>query len=73
MQEAIRKVVAAAKRHNIPLGRPTGDPQEIQRYIKEGFLFFQAGSELGMMAAGAHALLQSLGKSGIDLKARPPY
>ena len=72
-QEAIAKVVAAAKRHNIPLGRPAGSPEEVQRYSKQGFQFFQAGSELGLMAAGAQPLLKSLGKSGIDLKTRPLY
>lgn len=73
LQEAIRKVVAAGKRHNLPLGRPSGSPEQIQQFIKEGFLFFQGTSELGLMAAGARPLLQSLGKSGIDPKTRPLY
>ncbi|MBI3664794.1 MAG: aldolase [Acidobacteria bacterium] len=72
-QEAIAKVLAAAKRHNIPVGRPAGSPEEVQRYVKEGFQFFQAASELGLMAAGARPLLQSLGKSGIDPRKQPLY
>jgi hypothetical protein len=41
--------------------------------MKEGFLFFQASSELRMMAAGAAPLLKSLGKAGFDPKTRPLY
>jgi hypothetical protein len=41
--------------------------------MKEGILFFQASSELGMMAAGAAPLLKSLGKAGFDPKTRPLY
>jgi 2-keto-3-deoxy-L-rhamnonate aldolase RhmA len=73
LQEAIKKIVEAGKRHNIPLGRPAGTPEQVQQFMKEGFLFFQAASELGMMAAGANSLLKPLGKSGFDPKTRPLY
>jgi 2-keto-3-deoxy-L-rhamnonate aldolase RhmA len=73
LQEVIKKIVEAGKRHNIPLGRPAGTPEQVQQYMKEGFLFFQASSELGMMAAGANTLLKPLGKSGFDPKTRPLY
>ncbi len=73
LKEAIDKVVAAGRRHNVALGRPAGNAEQVQQYIKEGFLFFQASSELGMMAAGASPLLKSLGKSGYDPKTRPLY
>ncbi len=73
LQEAINKIVAAGKRHNIPLGRPAGSADQVQQFVKEGFLFFQAASELGMMAAGANSLLKPLGKSGFDPKTRPLY
>jgi len=73
LQEAIDKIVAAAKRHNIPLGRPAGSAEQVQRFMKEGFQFFQASSELGFMAAGANSLLKPLGKSGFDPKTRPLY
>lgn len=73
LQEAISKIVAAGKRHDIPLGRPAGTPEQVQQFMKEGFFFFQAASELGMMAAGANSLLKPLGKSGFDLKTRPLY
>ncbi len=73
LQEAIDKIVAAGKKHNIPLGRPAGSAEQVQRFVKEGFLFFQASSELGLMAAGANGLLKPLGKSGFDPKTRPLY
>lgn len=73
LQAAIQKVVAAAKKHNIPLGRPAGTPEQVQQFLKEGFTFFQGGSELGLMATGARPLLQSLGKAGFDPKTRPLY
>jgi 2-keto-3-deoxy-L-rhamnonate aldolase RhmA len=71
LQEAIAKVVAAAKRHNLVVGRPAG-AEQVQKFVQEGFQFFQASSELGFMAAGARSLLQALGKSGADAK-RPMY
>jgi len=73
LQEAIAKIVAAGKRHNLPLGRPAGSAEQVQQFVKDGFLFFQASSELGLMAAGANALLRPLGKSGFDPKTRPLY
>ncbi len=73
LQEAIAKIVAAGKRHNIPLGRPAGNADQVQQFVKDGFLFFQASSDLGLMAAGANALLKPLGKSGFDPKTRPLY
>ncbi len=73
VREAIGKIVAAAQRHKVPLGRPAATPELIARYVKEGFQFIQGPSELALAAAGARPLLQSLGKSGPDPKARPLY
>jgi 2-keto-3-deoxy-L-rhamnonate aldolase RhmA len=73
LQEAIQKIVAAAKRHNVPVGRPAGSAEQVDQLMKQGFLFFQASSELGFMAAGANTLLRPLGKAGFDPKARPLY
>jgi 2-keto-3-deoxy-L-rhamnonate aldolase RhmA len=69
---AIAKVVAAAKKRGIPVGRPSG-AEQVGQFIKEGFQFFQASSELGMMAAGARPMLQAVGKTAPDPKARPLY
>jgi 2-keto-3-deoxy-L-rhamnonate aldolase RhmA len=73
VQAAIRRVAEAGRKYNVPVGRPAGTPELIAQYMKEGFLFFQGPGELGLMAAGARPLLQSLGKSGIDPKKQPLY
>ncbi|HYK89927.1 MAG TPA: aldolase/citrate lyase family protein [Acidobacteriota bacterium] len=72
VKEAIAKVVSSAKKHNIPVGRTAG-AADILDYVKEGFTFFQASSELGMMAAGSRPLLDTLGKKGPDPKNRTMY
>jgi len=69
---AIAKVVAAGKKHNVPVGR-TANASDIAGYVKEGFLFFQAPSELVMMGVGARPLLDAIGKQGVDPKTRPMY
>jgi len=40
---------------------------------KQGFAFFQAGSELSYMVAGAQATIKGVGKTPPDLKSRPLY
>lgn len=72
VEAAISKVLAAARKHNIPVGRTAG-AADINDHVKEGFTFFQASSELGMMAAGSRPLLDALGKKGPDPKTRPMY
>jgi len=73
VQEAIRKIVAAGKKYNIPVGRPIGTYEQIQQYMKEGFLFFQGPSDLVMLSGGARTLLQPMGKSGVDPSKGPLY
>jgi len=73
VQEAIRKIVAVAKRNNIPVGRPAASAEAIARYRSEGFSFFQASSELGFMVAGARELLAPLGKTDAAAPRRPLY
>lgn len=70
VKAAMAKVVAAAKKRNVPVGR-TANAQNVADLIKEGFTFFQAGSELGMMAAGSRSLLDVLGKKPPEIKS--PY
>lgn len=72
LQDAIRKVVAAAKKNNLPVGRP-GSAANIPGLIKEGFSFFQASSELGLIAEGARPILEVLGKKAAGSKDRPLY
>ncbi len=72
LQAGIRKVVEAAKKNNLPVGRP-GGAGDIPRLMKEGFSLFQASSELGLMAAGARPILEAAGKKAPDAKDRPLY
>jgi 2-keto-3-deoxy-L-rhamnonate aldolase RhmA len=65
VEEAVNKVLAAGKKYNIPVGYPTGNPDEINKRIAQGFRFFQASSDLGMMAAGARDLLSKIQRDEI--------
>jgi 2-keto-3-deoxy-L-rhamnonate aldolase RhmA len=60
VEEAVSKVLAAGKKHNIPVGYPAGNPAEINKRIAQGFRFFQASSDLSLMAAGARDLLSKI-------------
>jgi 2-keto-3-deoxy-L-rhamnonate aldolase RhmA len=73
VKAAMEKIIAAAKRHNKVLGRPAGSPEEVKKYMEQGFRFFQGPSELGLMSGGARRLLDPLEKKGIDPKIRPLY
>lgn len=57
VEEAASLVLAAAKRHGKIAGRPAGPAAETQHYIDQGFLFFQAPSELALFEAGAQGFL----------------
>jgi len=57
LQSAIDQIVAAATRHGKILGRPAHAAQDIETYIKAGFLFFQTPTELEMMAIGTRCYL----------------
>jgi 2-keto-3-deoxy-L-rhamnonate aldolase RhmA len=63
LEQAVRKVVAAAKRYGKSLGRPARTPGEIQRFQKQGFLFFMTNTDLELMGEGARRLLAPLGKA----------
>ncbi len=60
--EAVARVLEAARRHGKVVGRPARDAAEIARFLEQGFLFFQATTELNFMADGARQLLAPLGK-----------
>src|SRR5581483_7841755 len=73
LERAICKVVEAGKRHGKVLGRPAAAPDRIQEYIGQGFLLFQAPTELGFMATGAKRYLEPLEKSSDKLESRALY
>jgi 2-keto-3-deoxy-L-rhamnonate aldolase RhmA len=60
VEEAVNKVLAAGKKRNIPVGYPAGNPLEINKRIAQGFRFFQASSDLGLMGAAARDLLSKI-------------
>jgi len=62
VEEAAGTVLEAARRHGKIAGRPAGTVEETQRYIEQGFLFFQAPSDLVLLERGAE---QFLGPHGI--------
>src|SRR3989442_778258 len=62
VEEAAGTVLDAARRHGKIAGRPAGSLEQTQRYIEQGFLFFQAPSDLALLEAGAQ---QFLGPHGI--------
>jgi 2-keto-3-deoxy-L-rhamnonate aldolase RhmA len=62
VQESAALILAAARRHRKVAGRPAGSFEETQRYIEQGFLFFQGPSDLALFESGAQ---QFLGPHGI--------
>lgn len=71
LQQAIDAIVAAARKHGKPLGRPASSAEEIQRFQEQGFLFFHTRTDLEFMAAGAHTLLHPLGSQPRTLLTGP--
>ena len=63
LDDAIRKVVAAGQRHGKIVGRPAGSPDHVKQFMEQGFLLFQAPTDLGFMTAGAKRYLEPLDKS----------
>ena len=63
LETAVQTIAEAARRHGKVLGRPARSTEEIQRFQKQGFLFFMTGTELDFMAAGAANLLGPLGRT----------
>jgi 4-hydroxy-2-oxoheptanedioate aldolase len=63
VEQALTKVLDAGRRHGIPVGYPTGNPTEINKRIAQGFRFFQASSDIGLMAGGARDVLSKVDRS----------
>jgi 2-keto-3-deoxy-L-rhamnonate aldolase RhmA len=73
LNEAVEKVIAAAKRHGKIVGRPAASPALVKQYMEQGFLLFQAPTELGFMAAGARDYLEPLGRSTVKARGKAIY
>jgi 2-keto-3-deoxy-L-rhamnonate aldolase RhmA len=61
-REAVEKVIAAAKRNHVPLGRPVWTPAQAAECRAQGFAFFQLTTELGFLKAGARDFLTAAGR-----------
>lgn len=72
VEAAIAKVLAAAKKRNIPAGRTAG-AGNLPQLIKQGFVFFQGPSELSLLRGGADPLIKAAGKTPPDPASRPLY
>ncbi len=68
LQEAIAKVVDAGKRHGKFLGRPALTPEKVLEFVEQGFLLFQAPTEIGFMTAGAKKYLEPLRKPSSQIE-----
>src|SRR5579863_5626152 len=73
LQAAIEKVVAAAKKHGKVAGRPAATPEQVQKYMTQGFGLFQAPTDLGFMTAGVRQYLEPLGRTLVVPKAKTIY
>ena len=65
LRKAISRIVEAGRRNGKTLGRPAGTPEQLRKFQKEGFSFFQAGTDTEFMAAGAAQYLKPLGKKRV--------
>lgn len=63
LQQAIGRVLEAGKKHGKPVGRPGGTAEQMNAYVEQGFLLFQATTELRLMEAGARQLLTGFGRA----------
>jgi 2-keto-3-deoxy-L-rhamnonate aldolase RhmA len=73
VQEAIKKIVAAGQAHHKFLGAPAKDAAQIQKYMDQGFQFFQATTDLMFMGRGARQLLDPLGKAAPEAGSKALY
>ncbi len=68
VQAAIEKVLAAGKRHNIPVGGPAGPGPQIKKMLDQGFRFIQGPSDLSLLQVAARDFFGGLKKEGIEKK-----
>jgi 2-keto-3-deoxy-L-rhamnonate aldolase RhmA len=73
VEEALGEIVKAAQKHNKVVGVPVGNPEQVKKYLKQGILFFQASTDLRLMAAGARQFLEAVGITGAKSKTQPFY
>jgi 4-hydroxy-2-oxoheptanedioate aldolase len=57
VEEAISRVLVAARKAKIPAGILALTPEDINRRLQQGFQFFMVGSDAGFLASGARNIL----------------
>ena len=57
LEEAVAKIVSAARKHGKFVGRPLRDSAQLSMYREQGFSFFQAPTDLDFLTAGVRAYL----------------
>jgi 2-keto-3-deoxy-L-rhamnonate aldolase RhmA len=73
LENAITRIAEAAGRHGRFLGRPAGSPEQVRRFMDQGFLLFQMPTEIGLMELGARQLLDPLAINGLPASQRAVY
>jgi 2-keto-3-deoxy-L-rhamnonate aldolase RhmA len=73
MEKALQTIVRAAHREGKAVGRPLVNASQYKRFVEEGFTFFQAQTELNLLAGGAEAYLTKLDKWRPSVGPRPMY
>jgi 2-keto-3-deoxy-L-rhamnonate aldolase RhmA len=73
IEAAASAVVAATKRHGKAAGRPAANATQLQRFMDQGFRFFQAATDLGLLEAGARHLLGQARAGGTSRPEKPLY
>jgi 4-hydroxy-2-oxoheptanedioate aldolase len=63
VQAAIGRVLAAARKANVPAGIFGVAAEDIKRYVAQGFRAILAGVDVAFLAAGANSMLSQLGTS----------
>jgi 2-keto-3-deoxy-L-rhamnonate aldolase RhmA len=68
VQDAIRRVLAAAAKHRIPVGGPAGSAVQIRSMIQQGFRFIQGPSDLSLLRMAAQDFFANLKREGVERK-----
>ncbi len=67
MQQAVKRVMAAAKKAGIPVGGP-GGAADIKKMLAEGFRFIQGPSDLSLLQLATREFFSGLKTAGVEKK-----
>ena len=73
VEEALQEIVKAAQKHKKVVGVPVAQPDQVKKYMQQGIQFFQASTDLRLMAAGARQFLEPLGITCGKPRTQPLY